>query len=222
MDKKTAKYLALICFAIITVWDVIDCFESFSFTLLITTIGSVLIVTSLLTTTPVLSAVGFAFWTVDTLISCIKYFGRILRGYISFSNLLLWIVYIAACGLLMIASITPKSAKKMGIIAAVFTVVRLVIVVISAIIEDYELTASVFVWGLLFTAGAILFGIAFDNLSIKKPQIRAAAPETATPVIQGVIQAGTADKLLRLKTFLDEGVITQEEFDQKKKELLNL
>jgi predicted Zn-dependent peptidase len=45
----------------------------------------------------------------------------------------------------------------------------------------------------------------------------AAAP--AEPVAAG---AGTADGLKKFKDLLDSGVITQEEFDAKKKELLGL
>lgn len=37
-----------------------------------------------------------------------------------------------------------------------------------------------------------------------------------------VIQFSIADEILKLKKLLDEGIITQEEFDKKKKELLGM
>ena len=53
----------------------------------------------------------------------------------------------------------------------------------------------------------------------KQPVIDGMAAAPAEPAAAG---AGTADELKKFKVLLDSGVITQEEFDAKKKELLGL
>lgn len=54
---------------------------------------------------------------------------------------------------------------------------------------------------------------------VAAPAVEAAAPAPAAPALD---DATTAESLVTYKNLLDQGVITQEEFDAKKKQLLNL
>ena len=68
----------------------------------------------------------------------------------------------------------------------------------------------------------MLLGLTYDCLGNNAPAVGISVLVSETPIAQKILQTGNADKILRLKEFLDKGIITQEEFDQKKKELLNL
>lgn len=58
-----------------------------------------------------------------------------------------------------------------------------------------------------------------NNLLLKRQQEKAKPSEVATTIVQ---QSDEADQLKKYKALLDSGVITQEEFDAKKKQLLGL
>ena len=45
---------------------------------------------------------------------------------------------------------------------------------------------------------------------------------TETTVNQTIVETSSADEIKKYKDLLDSGIITQEEFDEKKKQLLNL
>lgn len=60
-----------------------------------------------------------------------------------------------------------------------------------------------------------------NDLIVKRQQKKATTVSTA-PTAPEAPSTDTADQLLKFKTLLDSGVITQEEFDAKKKQLLNL
>ena len=66
------------------------------------------------------------------------------------------------------------------------------------------------------------FGIIALILALAKPNIR--QQSEMLDAMRGVNQkaASPADEILKYKELLDQGIITQEEFDKKKKELLQL
>lgn len=78
-----------------------------------------------------------------------------------------------------------------------------------------------------FIGAAIGLIIAFIINLIKKSKKQAADKEQAElqsridAAKEGLISSETASNLLNFKTLLDEGIITEEEFEKKKQELLN-
>lgn len=222
MKNNNVRIIAIVCCAILAVWDIVDLFGYFEFLWLIATIGSVLVVVALLAKTPALSAVGFGLMTLPVIINILRHIGDIFEGWLPISFLLLWILNIAAYILLMLVSIKPKSAKSLGTVAAIVSMIRLAVSVIADIIEGYSFSATGFIWGLLFAASAMLLGLTYDCLGNNAPAVGNSVLVSETPIAQKILQTGNVDKILRLKEFLDKGIITQEEFDQKKKELLNL
>lgn len=96
----------------------------------------------------------------------------------------------------------------MGIIAAA---VRILILILYKY-WYWRLTPLDVVLMLLECAGAVFLGFAFNELK-GKPKTKAAAPSAS-----GV--SDTYEKLTHLKELLDKGIITQEEFDAKKKDIL--
>ena len=70
-------------------------------------------------------------------------------------------------------------------------------------------------WG-TYVINAILSGIAFSN------KAESNSKATSQVISQRVVESSNAERLIKLKELLDRGIITQEEFDAKKKEILNL
>lgn len=218
MENKNIQKITIACFAIIAVWNIVDLFDYFSFQMLLTVIGSILVVIALLTQKTILSAVGFGLMILQGLTDI----RALLEGWMPFSIFLIWSLVLARDVLLMVLSIKPKSAKSLGTIAAGICVVRLVVLIIRNIIEGYGFSIGAVIWGILLAASAMLLGLTYDNLSKEVPSIKVSTPIRVVSTEQKTVQTDNVEKLLRLKAFLDEGVLTQEEFDQKKKELLNL
>ena len=220
MENKALKYIAAICFAIIAVWDIVNLFDYFYFWDLIGVVGSIFVVIALLTATPILSTVGFALWSSGILCTLVGNFEWILHGALPFDLVIVWVVSLVFYVLLMIAGIKPKSAKTLGLIATILAVVRLVAHVIRNVIEGYGITATSILRGLLLIAGTLLLGLTYDSFSKKAVVSKAAVTQNSNVSAQGIFEDSNVEKLMRLKSFLDEGVITQEEFDEKKKQIL--
>lgn len=99
----------------------------------------------------------------------------------------------------------------MGIIAAAVQVLYIIIGVFGlSWYFDWEVSLSFVVRLLLECVGAVYLGFAFTD---KPKAIAAAAPQAP-----GVTD--TYEKLTHLKELFDKGIITQEEFDAKKKDIL--
>ena len=67
--------------------------------------------------------------------------------------------------------------------------------------------------------GVLLLGVAFQT---KKESAKPIATATDTTVTVALGTETAIEKLTKLKQLLDDGIITQEEFDVKKKQLLGL
>lgn len=222
MENKAIKYLTAACLGIIAIWNIVNLVDYFYIWGLISTIGSVLVVIALLASVPALSAVGFALCAVEPLYACVRNFEGLNYG-LSKLIFLVWIVAAIVYLLLMIASINPKSAKTLCTLATVFAIIRLIVLMVRNINEGYGITFGPVLWGLVMAAGAMLLGLTYDGIA-KKNAISKATNSSGgdySPV-QAVVEDSNVDKLMRLKAFLDDGVITQEEFDEKKKQLLGL
>ena len=111
--------------------------------------------------------------------------------------------------LLLITCLNRRSAKITGIIAAVIRFVLAICIVFSFGGSLLEIIMQ----PLLECAGAVFLGFAFSELKDKPKTIVA-----ATPKAPGVTD--TYEKLTHLKGLLDKGIITQEDFDAKKKDFL--
>lgn len=91
--------------------------------------------------------------------------------------------------------------------------VYVIIIIISGSFFINFASLRTVVMPLLESAGALCLGFAFSELK-DKPKLAAAAAPRASGV------PDTYEKLTHLKELLDKGVITQEDFDAKKKDLL--
>lgn len=109
---------------------------------------------------------------------------------------------------IFISCLSQRSAKNTGIIAAA---VRILILILYKY-WYWRLTPQDVVLMLLECAGAVFLGFAFGKLK-DKPKAAAVAPKPS-----GV--SDIYEKLTHLKELLDKGIITQEDFDAKKRDIL--
>lgn len=136
---------------------------------------------------------AFAFYSVD--------FADVWEIYIVlFLSAIFWVV-------LLIVFIAPK----MKIVAFVSAGIKFITFVIALI--SYSPSFTGILEYLLFIAGAIFFAL---EVNVQATSKFAQPPQSSTNI------PGTADRILKLKNLLDNGIITAEEFEAKKKQILSL
>ena len=216
MDNMIIKYLAMACFAVGAVMDLIDCIKYFSFFNIILSVGSILIIVALLTSKPILSAIGFALWVTLPSFNLLQN----IRGVIN-SPLIgaVWAINIVVYVLLMLSSINLKKAKNFGFIAMILSIVRLLLLIIRNLTQGFGIGAYLIIWGVLLAVGSMLLGLAYDEI-VNGENTKKITATNLNKV--NTAEESNVEKVVRLKAFLDDGLITREEFDEKKKQLLNL
>ena len=98
--------------------------------------------------------------------------------------------------------------------AVLFTIIATAVYLVIFIINGWFTFINVVIC-LLRIIGGVLFGFAFATE--KKPALAKTSNVAATADTESTIE-----KLTKLKSLLDSGIITQEEFDEKKKQMLGL
>ncbi|WP_314320987.1 MULTISPECIES: SHOCT domain-containing protein [Fusobacterium] len=81
------------------------------------------------------------------------------------------------------------------------------------------LTGELEIWD---NSGNVIYSIASGYLDTVENCINQAKKKVDSPKTTTVNQVSAADEILKFKNLLDQGIITQEEFDKKKKELLGV
>lgn len=226
-NRKTLRLIAGACFAISAVLTIVSFAQTlingFDFwvflIILLLVIMDGLIAVSMFTSTPILTTVGSAgqlFFYSLILMSNIATrefyagnFGRILLSDIL--KLFIWLS-------LIIAGIDTKLAKRMGIIAGVIAAVEFVANIIGnlTIFGSIGISFIGYLSSLVTIVGVLLVGLSLEGLGTRK--VAAVASGGKAKIQQG--SDNIIERLTRLKALLDKGIITQEEFETKKKQIL--
>lgn len=76
----------------------------------------------------------------------------------------------------------------------------------------------------LLLVGSILLGFVYSSIANGNAEVQKNSTIKTKEITasKNMVEESNVDKLMRLKAFLDDGIISQEEFDEKKKQLLNL
>lgn len=222
-NKRTLRYIAGACFAIYAVLIVVSLVRNgFYAGSLFPLIGAVLIAVSMFASIPVLTTVGSALHLVSAAGTLIGYIILMLNDYSWFlmRYLLYSIMFLVIWFFLLIASINTKSAKSMGIIAGIVAAVHFVAVIIGNIADggSIGLTFLNVLSYLVIIAGALLIGLSSEASEIN--QVTSSVSSDKAQIQQG--SDNTIERLTKLKALLDNGVITQEEFDSKKKQIIGM
>ena len=223
MDRKNLRYIAIVPFAIMAILNLIDLIDWFSVQGVISLAGVILVIAGLLIAKTFLSSIGFAMMAIGGLsISSISFFFEEMVGigYTVYEPLeafaLLMTIILPVIGyiLLAIAGIMRNRAKNIGFIAAGTMTVRFI-----TFIALHYFGLWLIVLNVINIAGAVLFALDCDNNG--KSSIEP-VKNTVKAVTQPKSDESNAEKIMKLKNLLDMGVITQEEFDEKKKQWLTL
>ena len=234
MKGKILRCLAGACFCVLVLIFVVFEMTDKSIWSYLYGIGFFLLATGLLIDQPILSVVGcgvqiirWSFILITSLrefVNILYYYGLLPFSpfaYYSLPPFALSLFSLIAIILLMLSALSQKSGKKFGILSGVFFAITEVIYFVfhhivwpSFPIRFYphpflisELLTAVFL-----VAGAILTGF-----SMKKRASRAARH---VPSGGALAVSDRIDQLTKLKNLLDQGILTQEEFEEKKEKIL--
>lgn len=121
-------------------------------------------------------------------------------------------------GLLLLASINRRMAKKAGIIAAGMIILRLFLIIAFyyAQLRKFFVSSVAIITTILLASGAFLTGKVLAVIAPEKESTKPAHVQEESEF------SNSLDVLTKMKQSLDGGIITQEEFDAKKKQLLGL
>lgn len=213
--KNNIKYIAGIPSCALVLLYVTDLIDSFSIISLIHAISFGIIAIAIFLSIPTIAAIGYGVLAFERLVYIVK--DCVIRDLPLRSPFhILWGILVVHFLLLLIASIKTKSSKVLGLIASILVVVAIIFIKIIGSIEGFSVnTQAYLIWG-TYIINAILSGIAFSN----KAEFNSNAPSQV--ISQRVVESSSTERLIKLKDLLDRGIITQEEFDAKKKEILNL
>lgn len=222
-NKKTLQYVAGALFALRAIIPLVLMLNSGHYTIwsFLSPLGYFLIAISLFASLQFLTTFGAIVAAVNEIRNIIIILRIVLYvpesmwsdyiDYISIQNpklflaievaAVLYLLFLAICGL------SRKAAKILGILSGV---IRAISYVVSIGLGQSQLTPLGAVYVVLFVIGAILLGIAFSANEGK-----------AAPAV-GTVSAGSdkIEQLTRLKSLLDMGALTQEEFEEKKRQIL--
>jgi len=128
------------------------------------------------------------------------------------------------CAVMCVISIVSKSTYKDGKAHGAVAILLFIITVFNLITctqggEDLNIVSSenfpgIILIGLLFAVIVVAFA--------KRSSFIADSKESQQTVVNNIQETSNADELKKYKDLLDNGAITQEEFENKKKELLGL
>lgn len=221
-NRNCFQYIAGACFLIACVLEGISCFQlqifsnaymSFAWRIevLAPFIGPAVIALGLFICVPLVSAIGSGIMAMGPIMRLFfTILGRI-RGIsdVSFLRLADFLV-MAYCILLIIAFWKTKKAKLLGMIAAGTVLAHLLI--------DYcsfgGFSPRLIIENIALLLGAIMVAFA----SVAKP-MRA---KKKALTVNASSASDRLERLEKLKNLLDNGAITQAEFDEKKKQILNI
>lgn len=220
MESKTKipfRYIAGGCFAACALFCLIRLgFSLYSLTYFL---AFAAIAVGLFLSIPMVSAAGSALFLILGVVDLFQFLHDLFSYYsfyfdfYDFTNLIDYLEAVIFSLILLISCLNRRGAKTMGIIAAAVQVLYIIWVFGSCWYLDWGVSLWFVVQLLLECVSAVFLGFAFSELKDKPRAVAAAAPKAS-----GV--SDTYEKLTHLKELLDKGIITQEEFDAKKKDIL--
>jgi len=219
-NNSSLRYVAGACFAGEAVLVLINLVQNgFSFWTLLCLAGYALIAVSMFASLPILTSAGAGVYAVTALRTLITYFGYIKDDWFPKRYLFMAILFLAFWVILIVVGVNKKSAKQLSFVAGGVAVLRFAIAMIGNKMGNgtFGLTFRGFLSYILLIVGAFMIGMAFDSVTAK---VSVNTPNSSSVVAPKTPAESQIDRLTKLKGLLDSGVISQEEFDAKKKQIL--
>ena len=224
-NKQILRYLSGACFMLCALAFLINNIinNNFSIVVFLNIAGLILFSLSFFMSYPYLPALGSCLCLISSVISWmprILDFIYILPNidiYLSAKpllfSLLSWlvpfIVFYWLC--ILIASLNHKYAKPFYITASIILVCRFIVIALAH--SKFNVFGYIYI---IFILAPLLLAFSYEKVSITSLSVKAPAKETANDLTEQLM------KIENLKNLLDSGVITSEEFESKKKQILNL
>lgn len=235
-NNSSLRYVAGACFGIYAILIIIYLVQnaqngySFNAWALLTLVGAVLIAIAMFASIPMLIAVGgfvsavysartlggyvSAFYSARALISSLGYMDFFLNRYF-INELILLVVWI----LIIVSGVNKKSGKTLAMIAGALSALRFFVIIFGNKLDygSFGLNAIGFLSYLVIIVGTFMIGLASESLLSDEKAVVKASVNAGTNATSAESQV---ERLTKLKTLLDSGVISQEEFDEKKKQII--
>ena len=166
-----------------------------------------------------ITVIGDSVWSEPYETSAINLIGRVTIMLVPMY--VLFLLSAVMCIISIVTKSTYKDGKTHGVVAILLFIdtVYKIIACTSGGIDGFTVISSekfpgTLLIGLLFAVVVVAFA--------KRASFIAESKETQQTVVNNIQETTNADELKKYKDLLDNGAITQEEFDAKKKELLGL
>lgn len=220
MEKKSGlRYVAGVVYVVYAILNIIELVQNgFWIWTFLSVVGAVLVAAGLFIALPVLSAIGSGVCGIGPVRMLIVYLSFSVDSWFPKRYIFIAFLFVAFWILLVIACLKTENAKQLGIVAGVVAIVRLLAIFIMDGL--YQFTFMGVLWQVIIIVGAILLGFAYTGVQNKN--ITALSANTAQRTKSVASVENQIERLINLKSLLDSGVITQEEFDAKKKQILEL
>lgn len=223
-NKKNLRYAAGACFAVLAILFVTKGFAINNINGILThllninvnawkvlaSIGAAMIAASFFTSLPILSTVG----SVLCAVSATRTFAVLSASRVSIFKIIACVLFFVTWVLLAIGGISKNITKYTGF-ASTATSAFYTVTLFLMHKRDFLIHSSDYIVPVLMIAGSVL--LALSSETDKKTKPIPANVKAAVPAGGGLSQT---ERLIKLKSLLDSGVITQEEFDAKKKDIM--
>lgn len=235
MDKnRILQYIAGICFAFISFKKIKTLLSILSISFsksagwyVILCIGLVLITISLFTSTPILMIIGGVIRGIYSIHYVVSYISNIYDS-LSRAYLIGEILVLVIAILLIVISLKKSVLMPLGIASSIIAAIRLIIILREAYVSSvYEhafyasgLSTVIHLIGGYIESVALVIGLLLIGLSAKTfvNDLKDSQNSSGGDIPNG--QSDQLERLTKLKALLDNGVITQDEFEKKKKQIL--
>lgn len=222
-NNSSLRYVAGACFGIDAILIIINLVQnarngySFNAWTLLTVVGAVLIAIAMFASIPMLIAVGGGVSAVSSAIGFIIYLGYMdylpKRYFIdALIPLVVWI-------LIIVSGVNKKSGKTLAMIAGALSALRFFVIIFGNKLDygSFGLNARGFLSYLVIIVGTFMIGLASESLLSDEKAVVKTSVNAGTNATSAESQV---ERLTKLKTLLDSGVISQEEFDEKKRQII--
>lgn len=228
MGKKnnSLRYVAGACFGIVAliyingiVRNMQEGYYRSALWTLVSIVGYALIAVSMFASVNILTSAGGGILAVGAAEVFISNLGTIspFKRY-----LITGFIWLVVCILFVVIGLNRKNAKTICIVAGALLAVRLFVFIFCAFCDKiyydvFSLGFIEFLLNVVEIVGTIMMGLA---LNIDDAQESSSKTAGSSGIHSRTPAESQMDRLAKLKDLLDNGVISQEEFDAKKKQIL--
>ena len=164
-----------------------------------------------------LIAVGGGVSAVSSVRTLIIYLGNM--DYVPKRYFIAALILLVVWILIIVSGVNKKSGKTLAMIAGALSALRFFVIIFGNKLDygSFGLNAIGFLSYLVIIVGTFMIGLASESLLSDEKAVVKTSVNAGT---NATFAESQVERLTKLKTLLDSGVISQEEFDEKKKQII--